>query len=287
MEDDEELYERTARRSGAYSSVLNAGGMVIQWLIERRVGGIPGWPGLTSALVGLLVLGGLLALRRRPKVPVGTAAFLINAAAVILDLWITHPYYAAAPRPWRPFEANKLGAMTAALLAPNRWAGLLAIAGYGGSALLQYHLYPGGAHERLSVTEPWATVAYSIFAVGLLAYRLRGLALAQAVARARADAAILQRLARASLTLRDLANTPLQTLELSLAVLRARDDELAPILARMERALQRLHALGRALSSYETPPRRGGGELLAPASDAVGKVGGAPVVGPPGRGARS
>jgi hypothetical protein len=282
---EDELYERTARRSGAYSCVFNAGGMGIQWFIEQKVGGIPWWPGLLSALVGIVALAVLLAARRRPELRLGTAAFLINAAAVVADLWLTHPYYAAAPLPWRPFEANKLGALTAALLAPNRWAGLLAIAGYIGSALIQYNLYPGDAHERLSVTEPWATIAYGAFGVGLLAFRLRGMALARAVDRGRAEAAVLQRLARASLTLRDLANTPLQTLSLSLAVLRTRCADLAPVLDRMERALLRLQALGRALSRYEGRAWQEG-EPPSAESDGVGEAGGRPVAGPPGGGAR-
>jgi hypothetical protein len=279
---DDDHDERVARRSGAYSSVLNAGGMGLQFLIERQVGGIPWWPGLSSAVVGLLVLAVLLAFRRRPRVPLGSAAFLINAAAVIFELWVTHPYYAAAPAPWRPFEANKLGAMTVALLAPSRWAGLLAISGYVGSAALEYSLYPGDAHTRLSVTEPWATVAWGAFSVGLLVYRLRGLAMARAMARGRAEAAVLERLAHVSLIVRDLANTPLQTLTLSLAVLRQRNIEAGPILDRMERAVQRLQALGRTLSRYEA----GGPETEPPAdrSDGVGQ-GGGPVVAPPGRGA--
>jgi hypothetical protein len=252
MEEDE-VEERTARRSGAYSSILNSGGMAFEFLIERRVGGIPWWPGAVSALVGVLVLMVLLPARRRPTLRVGVAAFLVNAAAVTFALWVTHPYYAMAPRPWRPFEANKLGALTAALLAPNRWAGLLAIAGYSGAAVLQYYLFPGDAHTRLSVTEPWASIVYGAFSVGLLAYRLRGVAMAREVARRQAETAILKRLARASLSLRDLANTPLQTLAFSIDVLRARDGSLAPILDRMERALLRLQALGRALSRYETP----------------------------------
>jgi hypothetical protein len=255
MEEDE-VEERTARRSGAYSSILNTGGMAFEWLIERRVGGIPWWPAVVSSVVGVVVLVAMLPARRRPTLKIGVAAFLVNAAAVTFALWMTHPYYAVAPRPWRPFEANKLGALTAALLAPNRWAGLLAIAGYSGTAVLQYHLFPGDTSQHLSVTEPWASIVYGAFGVGLLAYRLRGLAMAREVARRQAETALLKRLARASLSLRDLANTPLQTLSLSMEVLRARDGSLAPILDRMERALLRLQALGRALSRYETPIRR-------------------------------
>jgi hypothetical protein len=279
--DDDELEERSARNSGAYSCVLNAGGMAIEFLIERKVGGIPWWPALLSALVGLTVLAGLLVARRWPERRLGSAAFLINAAAVVFVLSITHSYYAAAARPWRPFEANKLGALTVALLAPNRWAGLLAIGGYVGSAILQYNLYSGSAHHHLAVTEPWATVAYGAFSVGLLAYRLHGLALARAMARARAEAAILKQLARASLNLRDLANTPLQTLELSLILLRAKSPDMAPVFARMERALLRLRALGRALSRYEAPvdDREG----VGPDSDASVREPGGPLIMPPVR----
>jgi hypothetical protein len=265
MEEDE-LDEHAARRSGTYSCALNAGGMALEWVIERKVGGIPWWPGLVSALVGIGVMLVLVAYRHQPARRLGTAAFLGNAAAVVFALWMTHPYYAAVPRPWRPFEANKLGAMTAALLATNRWAGLVAIAGYIGSAVLQYQLFPGNAQERLSVTEPWASVAYGAFSVGLLAYRLRGLRMAKELIRERAEAVVLQRLAKASLSLRDLANTSLQTLELSMALLRARERSLIPILARMERALQRLRALGRALSRYETPALRSS-DLLSIDSD--------------------
>jgi hypothetical protein len=280
MEDDE-LDERAARRSGAYSCVLNAGGMVIEYTIERKVGGIPAWSAVLSASVGIALLVGLMAARRRPRLRLGTAVFLLNAAAVNFTLWMTHPYYAAAAGPWRPFEPHKLGALTVALLAPNRWAGLLGIFGYVGSAVLQFQLFPGAAHKHLSVTEPWATVAYGAFSVALLAYRLRGLALARAVARGRAEAAVLQRLARASLNLRDLANTPLQTLELSLALLRSRGD-LAPVVARMERALMRLQALGRALSQYEAPGALRGDLLRLDSEPGVGNGRGV-VVAPPVR----
>jgi hypothetical protein len=267
---DHELHERTARRSGAYSCALNTGGMALEWLIQRDIGGVPWWPLLASGLVGVAILGALVAARRRPDLRLGAAAFLLNAASVSVALWLSHPDDQASGQIWRPFEANRLGALTVALLSPGRAIGLLAIVGYVAAVLVQYHLLPHSARQQLPMEEPWATIVYGIFAVVLLNYRLRGLALARDVARRCAEAAALERLAQASLALRDLANTPLQTLGLSLAILRARQPALAPVLDRMERALHRLQALGHNLAK---PGFALSVEAQSPDPGAVGETG--------------
>ena len=248
---DDELHERTARRSGVYSCILNTGGMALEWVIQRQFASAPWWPLLASGLVGLAILGALVAARRRRDLRLGTAAFLLNAAAVTAAMWLSHPDDQASGRLWRPWEANRLGALTVALLAPARASGLLAIVWYVLAVLVQYQLLSDGARQQLPMEEPWTIIVYGAFAAVLLNYRLRGLTLARDVAQRRAEAAALERLAQASLALRDLANTPLQTLGLSIALLRARDPALAPLLDRMERALQRLQALGHTLAKPE------------------------------------
>jgi hypothetical protein len=50
---------------------------------------------------------------------------------------------------------------------------------------------------------------------------------------------------------RDLANTPLQTVELSVAMLRRQAPHLGSIIDRIERALDRLRLLSTTLSQYE------------------------------------
>ncbi len=248
--------ERAARRSGAYSSALNTGGMALEWLIEGRLSGGARWPIVLSASVGVMLLGLLGAARRLPRPRLGSATFLINAASVMFVLWRSHRRLSTGGR-WIPFEANKLGAVTVALLAPRAWLGLTGIAGYTGTALAQYLGLPRPLRARLSVAEPWATLAYGAFATVLLGYRLRTLALERAMAEGRARATAWRHLGRASLTLQDLANTPLQTLELCLAMLRRRAVVPPALLERMERAVARLRGLGDGLSRYERPPDGG------------------------------
>jgi hypothetical protein len=60
----------------------------------------------------------------------------------------------------------------------------------------------------------------------------------------------IEELARMSLAVRDLANTPLQTLELTLELLR-RSDADPTIVERLSRSLQRLRRLNELLASYE------------------------------------
>jgi hypothetical protein len=244
--------EQSARRSGIYACVLNAGGMGMEWMVEQGVAGIPWWPTVLSGAIGIGLLVALLAARRAPRLRLGSAVFLLNALAVIAALWVTANHYVASGRHWTPFEANKLGAITIALLAPSSAVGLAGIAGYAGGALLQYGRFPDPVRASFPVAEPWATVAYSAFAVALLAFRQHHLAVERAAARRHAEADALQRFARTALALRDLSNTPLQTLELSLALLRERPENGAAILKRIENALVRLRALREALSRYET-----------------------------------
>ena len=86
----------------------------------------------------------------------------------------------------------------------------------------------------------------------LLVYRLRGLALEREMLRVQAEAAAAEQLARTFLRLRDYANTPIQTIAFTTELLRAKNHDLKPILDRLERAVERLTELSRALTRYET-----------------------------------
>jgi GAF domain-containing protein len=69
-----------------------------------------------------------------------------------------------------------------------------------------------------------------------------------------AESQALERLARVALAIRDMANTPLQTLTLSLALLGPQKEQ-REIVFRMERALDRLKELDDALSRYASQIR--------------------------------
>ena len=67
----------------------------------------------------------------------------------------------------------------------------------------------------------------------------------------KAELASLRNMARAFIQLRDLMNSPLQTIEFSLNLLRKENEPLEVNAVRMERALLQMRKINRALASYE------------------------------------
>jgi hypothetical protein len=90
-----------------------------------------------SSVTGLLLVVVLLAYRRRPNIRVAATVFLLNTAVILAALWITSGAYAAAPGKWIPFQANKLGVIAAAVLAPGLATGLISIGGFVGMVVLR------------------------------------------------------------------------------------------------------------------------------------------------------
>jgi hypothetical protein len=67
-----------------------------------------------------------------------------------------------------------------------------------------------------------------------------------------AEAAAAEHIARTFLSLRDYANTPIQTIALTTEILRERHPDLAPDVDRLDRAVAALGELSRALARYES-----------------------------------
>jgi len=243
---------RNAWRGSLWACGLNAVGMPLDLLIARDVANMPRWPALASGAAGVLLMLVLFAQRRRPTARLARATFLVNIAVMLVALWITSGAYAAAPGRWIPFQANKLGALAAAMLAPDLVTGSLAIGGFVGMALLRYLTLHDALQERFAIGEPWTILIYAVFALALLAYRAQRIALARRMFRVRTESIATQRLARAFLALRDFTNTPLQTIELAAVILRRQHPELAPILDRIDRSVDRLYRLNNTFSVYES-----------------------------------
>jgi hypothetical protein len=238
-----------AWRGCIFAALLNAFGTPIDWPIGRHVPGMPWWPYAISATIGALLAAFLLGARRRFRsVQVISILFVVNATATLVVLWVTGEHYATAVRTWMPFQPNKLGAMTVALLAPEIWAGLLSIAGYTGAAVLQFLTFDRAVRERLPMGEPWAMLAFGVFATVLLLYRRRQFALERALVREQAETESLKRLARLSLVVRDLANTPTQTIALTSSLIRAQHPDLEREAGLLSRSADKLAELNRLLS---------------------------------------
>jgi hypothetical protein len=243
---------RYAWRGALVACGLNAIGLPFDLLLGREVANMPVWPSLASGAAGALLAIVLLARRRRPTARLAMAVFMVNTAVILVALWITSGAYAAAPDRWIPFQANKIGALAAAVLAPDLATGLISISGFVGMVLLRYLTLPPAQQHRMPIAEPWTILIYGVFAFAMLAYRVHSVALARRVLRMRTESIATQRLARTFLSLRDFTNTPLQTIELAANIVRQRCPDVAPVIDRIDRCIDRLYRLNHAFSVYES-----------------------------------
>jgi hypothetical protein len=189
----------------------------------------------------------------------------LNAGAVSFALCLVYaysPYFAAGDKSWVPFQASKLGAMVAGLLAPGFTIGLVGIGLHAGSSVVQFLSFPREMQAPWIGEEPWATLAFGLAGVFVLVLRFRIRQLEMERIEAQAEAEATRRLALSFLELRDLMNTPLQSIELATALLREEIDEGDPIPDLIERSSEKLRQIAEMLKRYEHaiewPGRRGG-----------------------------
>ena len=121
--------------------------------------------------------------------------------------------------------------------------------------LAKYLSLSAPLRDEFPIGEPWTILIYALFAGVLLLYRLRWLALEREMLRVQSEAAVIERMARTFLAVRDYASTPVQTIGICAELIRARHPELAPILKRIDRSVDRLTNLGRMFQTYESALR--------------------------------
>jgi hypothetical protein len=246
-----DLAARHAWRGAFAAAVLNAVGMSVDFLLARDIPTMPIYPYAMSVLVGIGLIVFLLICRPRATVRLGSAVFLLNTIAILVALWITSGYWATTGRAWTPFQANKLGALTVAMLAPELGVGLASIAGFAATAIGKSYVLDPEIHRGFPVGEPWFVLIYALFGAVLLIYRLRSMALEREMLRVQAEAATAGQLARTFVRLSDYANTPIQTIAFTTELLRTKTQDLKPTLDRLERAVDKLTELSHALTAYE------------------------------------
>jgi hypothetical protein len=244
-----------AYRVGAFGAALGIVGIGIDasfWWISY--GQMPRMH-LVSMATGIALLGALYARRKQPSLLLGSLAFTVSNAVVLAALWGTDTRLAHSAH-WDPFDAQKLGALTVAMLAPpSAWVGVLNIAGFTLAPMVEVFSWPHAVRAALPPEVPFASIAYGVFAIGVLALQLRRLAREYREAQHQAQAATTQRFATMVLALRDLANSPLQTIELTLARLRAGGDPHPEATARLHRACGKLIQIARVLEDADSDAR--------------------------------
>jgi PAS domain S-box-containing protein len=209
------------------------------------------WPWVLTGAVDISLLALLVLLGPRPG-PFAHSVIAVGAAVTIVQTWITNELAMTSSVRFGPFEGYKLLAIALALMAPSSWwLGLGAISATAVFPVVQTYLWSPAVRHRLPAAEPWMTVFYSVAALALFFFRRRQLeALGRAV-RVETRASEMERSIRKLLAVRDLANSPLQSIETTLAVLRIRHPESLEQLDRIERQFDRLRTLSTVLSRYE------------------------------------
>jgi hypothetical protein len=247
---DDVMLARSAYRGALLAAVLNVAGTPVELVIAAEIPDFPRWAPIATSLIGALVAALLVVRRHTVTVRFASRAFVVNSAAVVVMLWIVHPYLAHTVG-FSPFLATKLGAVASGFLAPSRWSGVIAIVGFAGSASVQHLLFDP---ER-TAGEPWTTLVYGAAGLALLFHLQHMRRMEREMVHARVEQRALEDLARRLMAMRDLANTPLQTIELTVGNLRERAPEHAAALDRIERALERLRGIRGFLSGLEDGER--------------------------------
>ncbi|UJR84666.1 Hypothetical protein I5071_67450 [Sandaracinus amylolyticus] len=247
----DELRRRRAWAALRTASALNVVGIALELMTGRELPGIPAWPALVSGAVGLVLFA--LAMLRPPHWSGRLASwlFVVNSAAIALALFVRDPYYAAFAEHWIPFQGSKLCCVIVAVLAPRLWAGVLATILHAGSSVLAFALLPPDVREQIAFGEPSVTIGVGVLTAAVLAHRLRRESLERELLRAQTEAAAAQHLARTVLAIRHLANTPVQTIALTSALLSQRHPGERSLIARQERAVEKLRRIDELLVRYD------------------------------------
>jgi len=223
-------------------------------VIDSAVGTPAGATRIQLAAIPICALlwGFTLLFRRSQSVALANAIFLLVDAVIIISLVSSTQHIAESGLNWVPFRANQLGALAIAILAPPvTWVGVIAIVGLIGAAIFQFALFDPSIRAHMPFGDPWSTLIFGGFAMALLFYRRRADDTAREYVRAQAESESYQHYARNMLALRDLANTPLQTMLNIVTLLRARGPDLAEPADQLERAIKRLSQLERAVRPLE------------------------------------
>jgi len=242
---------RRSFRVTVAAAALSSVGMALDLTFWRiRMHGPPPWH-LVSMAVSASVIAVIFASRKTGKPWIASVLFVLNNLVAEIAIWRASTPLALWAMGWAPFQAEKLGLVTVAVLAPpDPWAGAISIVIFAGSAFAHYASFDPVVRARL-LAEPWTTSIYSVFAIFLYAYRLHAVRMARKMAESLSAKRSLEHVSRMLLAVRDFSNTPLQTLYLTTELLKARQGDQAELLDRMDRSLSRLRELNEIMSQYE------------------------------------
>jgi hypothetical protein len=152
---------------------------------------------------------------------------------------------------WTPFEPHGLTCLTIAILAPPvRWIGIPAILVPPALATLQYLSFQPEQLIWLPLRPLFAVFAFAAFGVVLYLFRLHDLWVVDLAANTDAEAKMMRKMTNTVLAIKDLANSPIQSLALDAETLSRKSPENAVIAERIKAASLQLRDLNQILDEY-------------------------------------
>jgi len=247
------LSDRDAWFGATLAALLNALGMLLELALVRKIPGVSPRPAAMSAMVGLALLMMLVIRRKAPSRKLASVIYSFNTASVVTALLWTNLQFAVSERNWLPFQANKLGCLIPAFLAPGFGVGVLSILAHCLGALLQFEFFfPPELKAQVAAAEPWPILAFGLAGILALIYRFRQAQLEEELARIQAHNFAIRELTETFLNIRDLMNTPLQVIEFSVNRLRTSNESPGPFLDRIDRSVQSLRKINAVLVQHES-----------------------------------
>jgi hypothetical protein len=241
---------KEAWRSAAWSSAIDVivGGLALLAIgVSSRM---PIWFIAQFAAVGALVMAVLMIWKHAPRAAC-LALLSLNFASGLLAAWAGADAQARLGDVSELYHSVEVSMLMIAILTPSAPLGAAWIAAFALLPIVETRTWPAEIVRQLPTGEPWLTTAFGVAATGILLYGRRGVRLARELSEAKGERLAAERLARMALSVRDLANTPLQTLTSGLSLLRMGQAPVAAVLDSMERALAKLSVLRRALGPFE------------------------------------
>lgn len=210
------------------------------------------WQWYLSAAVSL-VLAVITNLNQQMRIRYSSAIYLTSITVILFAHSLTNYKLAQGNIRFDSFSGYKIVPFAVALLAPSPvWIGFLVIGVCAVMpAVLYYTVFIGELRTLLPAQDPWLSSVYAVAAFFVLFYRLKNLEIEREVNQMRAEQKAIGDIAHIFLGLRDLTNTPLQSIELTANLLgnhQLSPDEGAQFL---ESSLVQLRELSKILTSYE------------------------------------
>lgn len=230
-------------------------GEIITLLADRALGILPlfDWMRFAHAVLAIVMIGVLLKFRRLSSRALTVSSFL----ALFLPLFpLSYFYHSENLRLLTPgivFMGQKLFFLALSILVPGPyWINIALMAGF---ALQTIWLYVGDGPNLhaffVQSAEPWATILYALVGGTLLAFRYHYQQITRQLTVSQAQTELFEDIARVFLSIRDLANTPLQSLGIAAELLDRNYPNAGEITERLSNSVRKLNSLNQIFKVYE------------------------------------